>query len=131
MARPKKEINWDKVDKALMAGANGVQVSAMLGIHFNTLSKKCEEAHKCGFSEYMETKREKGNNLLHSKQFELAIDGDKAMLIWLGKQRLNQSDKKEVHQTVKQEERTLSEVQEELKRLEALKQSENEQFDDD
>ena len=42
--------------------------------------------------------KQKGNRLLFEKQFELAKKGDRAMLIWLGKQRLDQSDKKEIKQ---------------------------------
>ncbi len=53
-----------------------------------------------GFSEYLRLKKAKGNSLIKVKQFEMAVkDKDKAMLIWLGKQRLGQKDKveNEVH----------------------------------
>lgn len=93
--RKKVEISWMRVDKALIAGASGVQVAAMLGVHYNTLAAKCKEEKKCDFSEYLRQKREKGNEMLLSKQFEEAMAGDRGMLIWLGKQRLNQSDKRE------------------------------------
>ena len=96
MGRKKIQIDWKKVDNALMAGSNGVQVAAMLGIHYDTLANHCKEHHKTDFSEYLRQKREKGNNLLHAKQFEQAMKGDRGMLIWLGKQRLDQTDKKEV-----------------------------------
>ena len=36
--RKKIKIDWKKVDNSLRAGSNGVQVSAMLGISFDTLS---------------------------------------------------------------------------------------------
>ncbi len=95
--RKKIKINWDKVDKALEAGANGVQVAAMLGIHYNTLVLKCTEEKKCYFSEYLQTKRERGNEKILNAQYELAIkENDKTMLIWLGKQRLEQAEKREV-----------------------------------
>lgn len=93
MGRKKIKIDWNKVDNSLMAGANGVQVSAMLGISFDTLSRRCKEDKKADFADYLRQKREKGNNLLHAKQYELAMKGDRGMLIWLGKQRLDQSDK--------------------------------------
>ena len=39
---------------------------------------------------------QKGNTGLKTAQYKLAMQGDKSMLIWLGKQRLGQVDKKEV-----------------------------------
>ena len=35
--RKKIVIDWKSVDKSLKAGANGVQVAAKLGIHYDTL----------------------------------------------------------------------------------------------
>ena len=96
--RKKIFIDWEKVDNYLMSGSNGVQVSAMLGIHYNTLVNKCKEEKKCDFSEYLQQKKEKGNNLLKAMQYKLAMNGDRGMLIWLGKNRLDQSDKKEIKQ---------------------------------
>ncbi len=96
--RKKLVIDWDRVDKSLIAGSNGVQVAAMLGVHPETLYDKCKEEKKVFFSDYMQQKRQEGNNILLGKQFELASEGDKMMLIWLGKNRLDQSDKKEIKQ---------------------------------
>mgnify|MGYP003147217970 CR=1 FL=1 len=96
--RKKLKIDWDRVDKSLIAGSNGVQVAAMLGVHPETLYDKCKEEKKVFFSDYMQQKKQEGNDILLSKQFELASEGDKMMLIWLGKNRLDQSDKKEIKQ---------------------------------
>ena len=95
--RKKIVINWARVNSALEAGANGVQVAAMLGMHPDTLYNKCKALYNMDFSAYMLTKREAGNEKLLKAQYELAIqENDRAMLIWLGKQRLNQSEKREV-----------------------------------
>ena len=45
------------------------------------------------FSSYLAEKRAHGNSLLRAKQYEIAMSGDKTMLVWLGKNRLEQSDK--------------------------------------
>lgn len=93
--RKKIKIDWEEVDKYLEAGAKGTEVAAALGIHFNTLARHCLENKKSDFSDYMQTKRECGNTKLRLKQQQLAMEGDRGMLIWLGKNRLDQSDKKE------------------------------------
>ena len=96
--RKKFVIDWKKVDNSLMSGSNGVQVAAMLGIHYNTLVNKCNEEKKCDFSDYLAQKRQEGNDVLFGLQYKLAKEGDRGMLIWLGKNRLDQSDKKEIKQ---------------------------------
>jgi hypothetical protein len=90
------KIDWNKVDNALMAGASGPEVAALLGIHYNTLKNKVEKEKKCLFCEYKATKRAKGDSLLRVKQFDTALTGSVPMQIWLGKNRLNQTDKKEI-----------------------------------
>jgi hypothetical protein len=96
--RKKIKIDWKKVDNSLRAGSNGVQVSAMLGISFDTLSRRTKEEKNADFADYLQQKRQEGNDILFGKQYELAKSGDRGMLIWLGKNRLDQSDKKEIKQ---------------------------------
>lgn len=93
--RKKIKIDWEEVDKYLEAGAKGTEVAAALGIHKDTLYDKCKEDKKTDFSVYLRLKRECGNTKLRLKQQALAMEGDRGMLIWLGKNRLDQSDKKE------------------------------------
>ncbi len=98
--RPKANIDWDIVDELLEADCEGTEIAAYIGIHPDTLYLRCQNEKKMGFSEYLRLKKAKGNSLIKVKQFEMAVkDKDKAMLIWLGKQRLGQKDKveNEVH----------------------------------
>jgi len=97
MARPKANIDWKIVDSLLEASCEGTEIAAYLGIDNDTLYKRCKLDNKMGFSEYLQQKKAKGDTLLKTKQFKVAMDGDKAMLIWLGKQRLNQRDKHELN----------------------------------
>lgn len=90
--RPNKRINWDDVDKFLVAGCSGVQVAASLGIHRDTLYDRCEKKFGKKFSEYSAEKKQKGNSLLLGKQFHVAMSGNTTMLVWLGKQRLGQEE---------------------------------------
>ena len=95
MARPKADIDWKRVDELLEADCEGTEIAAHLGLVPDTLYKRCQEDNKLRFSDYLRQKKAKGNSLLKEKQFEKAISGDSGMLVWLGKNRLNQSDKKQ------------------------------------
>ena len=91
--RPKVVIDWAKVDKYLMAGCTGTGIAGILGIHEDTFYRACERDNKVGFAAYSQQKGEIGDGMLKFKQFDLAMKGDVRMLIWLGKQRLDQKDK--------------------------------------
>lgn len=96
MSRPPIEIDWKKVDQYLQAQCNGTGIAGLLGIHPDTLYMKCEEKFKMGFSQYSAQKKSEGKELLRAKQFNVAMGGDKTMLVWLGKQYLDQRDKTEI-----------------------------------
>ena len=98
MGRKKAIINWDMVDKYLQAGCTGVSIAKVLGIHEDTLYAACVRDKKLSFSAYSQQKKSEGDELLLKKQFDVAMGGNIPMLIWLGKQRLNQSDKQEIKQ---------------------------------
>lgn len=96
MARPEATIDWDKVDDLLTAGCLGTEVAAFLGMHPETFYDRVVKKHGIGFTEYMQQKRSKGEALIRAQQFAKSIGltkkGDNMMLIWLGKNRLNQND---------------------------------------
>lgn len=96
MARPPADINWSEVDKLLEAGCTGTEIAGYIGIHPETLYRRCEEDNKIGFTGYSAEKHAKGETLLRAKQFSEAMKGDRGMLIWLGKNRLKQSDKQDI-----------------------------------
>lgn len=90
--RPYHKIDWNFVEQSLKYGADGVKIAEALGIHYDTLYHAVEREYGIKFSEYAAQKRSKGDILLHAKQFQEAMKGDRGMLIWLGKQRLGQRD---------------------------------------
>lgn len=93
--RPAAVIDWKKVDSMLQAHCTGTGIASLLGVHPNTLYRICEETFKISFSEYSALKKSEGKELLRQKQFSVAMNGEKSMLIWLGKQYLEQADKLE------------------------------------
>lgn len=82
-----------KVDNMLKAGCNGASIARSLGMHPETLYNHITAKYKIDFSAYKQQKVEQGNDMLHLAQFNNAIRGNNVMQIWLGKQRLNQTEK--------------------------------------
>jgi len=93
--RPKKRIDWKRVDSMLQAHCTGTGIASLLGICPETLYDACLKEHKLLFSDYSQLKKSEGKELLRQKQFSVAMNGEKSMLIWLGKQYLEQADKLE------------------------------------
>ena len=99
MAAKKVEIDWTKVGKYLQAQCSGSGIAGLLGIHENTLYERCKTDNGMEFMAYSAIKKGEGKELLRAKQFELAMNGNIAMTIWLGKQYLGQRDKSDVEQS--------------------------------
>lgn len=87
------QIDWEKVDQWLASGCNGLQCAAAIGIHYETLARHCKSEKKMEFAAYMQEKRSHGDALLLAAQFHKALkEKHPTMLVWLGKQRLNQKE---------------------------------------
>ena len=94
MASNAKVIDWKVVDELLACGCHGVEIAATLGIHPETLyNHTIKEKGVTSFSLYSQEKRAIGDKQLKKKQHEVALEGNPTMLIWLGKQRLDQKEK--------------------------------------
>lgn len=85
-------IDWNKVDRLLECGNDGVRVAANLGISPETLYRRCQEEKGVGFNAYSAEKKQKGVSLLLAKQYEIAMKGNTTMLVWVGKQQAGQKD---------------------------------------
>ena len=88
-------IDWDTVGKLLEAGCSGESIATQLGIHRTTLYNRCKNDTGLTFSTFSQQKKMLGDNLLRAKQYQTAMSGNVTMQIWLGKQRLGQTDKME------------------------------------
>lgn len=89
-------INWERVDELLACGCSGVEISASIGITNLTLYKHCEKKFGKSFSDYKSEKSAVGVSLIREQQYKKALGltdkGDNTLLIWLGKNRLDQRD---------------------------------------
>ena len=100
---PPQPIDWDEVDRLLMAHCSGSSIAHRLGICYDTLIDRCQSDKGVNFSEYTKQKRDMGVSLIKYTQFKLALEKDRSMLIWLGKQYCDQRDKHDIKQDIKQE----------------------------
>lgn len=99
LGRPKAKIDWKKVANLCKAGCCGVEIAANIGINENTLYERCEIDNQMLFSEFLRLNKANGNSLLRGVQFKKAMSGDNTMLVWLGKNRLGQTDKASIEST--------------------------------
>lgn len=83
--RPKAKIDPDHVVALAKAGCTVDEMAAFLKVNKKTLERR--------FGKVIDEGRLTRNVSLRRKQIELAMKGDRTMLIWLGKQLLGQSDK--------------------------------------
>ena len=92
VGRPKKQINWDVVDRLCNIHCTGEEIASIMDVHYDTLNNHCNDEHGINFSEYYKKVAASGKMSLRRKQFETALDGNTSMLIWLGKNLLGQKD---------------------------------------
>ena len=92
MARPKKyEIDGKQVEQLASFGCTNKEIASFFGCSADLIEKS--------YSEYLTKGRDKGKIRLRQLQWKAAEAGSHTMLIWLGKQILNQSDKQELELT--------------------------------
>jgi hypothetical protein len=91
--RPPLPIDWDEVGTWVMKGCSGPQIAAIIGLHPETVYDRCVKDLGISYTEFSYKNRAKGDSALHGAQFDAALKGNTSMLIWLGKQRLDQTEK--------------------------------------
>ena len=94
--RPKTKIDWEEFDKLCEFQATLEEIACWFDCSVDTIERAVEREKGMNFAEYFAIKREKGKVSLRRRQHQVALKGNATMLIWLGKQHLGQSDKKEV-----------------------------------
>lgn len=101
MGRPKAIIDWDRVGEMFEADCSVEGVAATIGVHRDVLYKRCKVDLKTELTTLKQEKKAKGDLMLREVQQRTALGGNVTMQIWLGKQRLGQSDKSEVQTTIR------------------------------
>lgn len=95
VGRKKIQLDWEQFDKLCGLQCTLREIASYFDCSEDTIERRCKEDKSTHFADYKAQKAGKGRIGLRRKQYELAMAGDKTMLIWLGKQYLGQSDKQE------------------------------------
>ena len=93
--RPRKKLDWKIIEGQATVGATQEEIAAYFECDPDTLCRHCKKEYDITFAEYLEQKRGVGNVALRRKQMQAALAGSETMLIWLGKNKLGQSNKLE------------------------------------
>jgi len=95
VGRPPIEIDWEEFDKLLLIHATLREVAGWFNCSEDTIERLVLKKFGMNFADYKDQKGAKGKISIRRKQFQTAMDGNIAMLIWLGKNWLGQSDSKD------------------------------------
>ena len=90
--RPLKEIDQTQFEKLCAILCTLDDVCGFFDVGRETLLRWCKRTYGLTFEEVFKRKSAAGKVSLRRKQFEVAMAGDKTLLIWLGKQHLGQRD---------------------------------------
>jgi len=93
MPNPKIELNYDKLDSLLQFKVTKRFCADYLGVSENTIDRRLKEDHDKTFGEYHELKMDRTGVKLQQKAIEMALSGDRTMLIFSLKNLARWSDK--------------------------------------
>lgn len=92
--RPRKVINQKQFEELCHIQCTQEEICAVLDVSDEHINKWCKDTYGKGFLEVFRQKREGGKTSLRRKQWLLA-DTNASMAIFLGKNMLGQTDKRE------------------------------------
>ena len=104
MGRPKHgetgyiDIDLTQLEKLCTINCTKREVEAYFKCSRETIERRIKEHYDMDWTTFYEKYATDGKVSLRRKQLETALSGNPTMLIWLGKQYLNQKDKQELEQ---------------------------------
>lgn len=93
MGRPIKKINFSEFEKLCGLQCTLVEIAEWFKVSVDTVERRVKKHYSMTFADIYKKYSALGKISLRRKQYEIAIQGNVTMLIWLGKQWLNQKDK--------------------------------------
>ena len=93
MGRPKKyDIDTEEVQKLAGYGCTNIEIADFFGCSENTIRR---------YGEFLTKGRATLKKRLRKAQLDTALSGNATMLVWLGKQMLDQKDKQEIDTNIR------------------------------
>jgi hypothetical protein len=92
--RPRIEIDLVQVERLASIQCTDAEIAAVLDLSVDTLTRRKQDDPE--FVQALETGKAKGRATLRRLQWQRATNGSDTMLIWLGKQALDQHDRHEL-----------------------------------
>ena len=93
MGRPKSEIDWGKVKSMAAIFCVKAEICSVIGVSESTLERGCKSKYKETFDTLYKKWSCFGKSSLRRLQYKAAQNGNVTMLIWLGKNMLQQTDR--------------------------------------
>lgn len=95
--RGRKKISISRVQKMFQAGCTSSEVCSAQAVCLKTMQDFVYEQTGMKLGEFKQFCAEQGNATLREVQYDKAVAGDNTMLIFLGKDRLGQSDRRDLN----------------------------------
>lgn len=92
LGKPPIILDWDYIAKLCQCGCSGKEVADWIGVSCDTLYERCCRDNGMLWTRFSSMHKHRGDGNIRRRQYEVAMDGDRVMLIWLGKQRLGQRE---------------------------------------
>lgn len=80
-------INWTDFDKLCALQCTKEEIASFFECSIGTILRAVKREKKIDFVTYYEQKAQHGRRSLRRKMYEIAMNGNTAMLIWLSKQK--------------------------------------------
>lgn len=92
MGRPRLEIDWGVVRKMARILCTEDEIAGVLDVSPDTLLRRAREELGITFADFLKKHADSGRRSLRRAQYRAALRGNPTMLVWLGKQYLQQRD---------------------------------------
>lgn len=92
MGRPPKDLDWKKIEALCQIQCTQEEICTVMEIHPDNLCLAAKREYDSTFADLFKKWREGGRCSLRRAQWKKALEGNPALLIWMGKQVLGQKD---------------------------------------
>jgi hypothetical protein len=92
IGRPKVQVPWDEVNNMCEIQCTGNEIAFCIGISLDALNAACKREHGIRFTDYIKIQSQGGKRSLRRKLWEMAMNNNTTIALWLSKQYLGMSD---------------------------------------